>query len=264
MVTGDLRTPRIYTWNHRTIYHWSSEFSINKPRSTASNSVNKIDRSNQFWFDRLVVSIPCRAWFKYSARNARNFSGTRFKIFPLPPPPTCFPNGWETNSRTDGPRIINLANSALFHLIQTSPRYIYIYIYIQVFLERGKSRSKLYTFNRPFYSNEEDERETRIDNDLSIEPRIQWIFFAKTCACSRRTRVSVLCCGDACEERGQEVGGAYRGRYHGTHAAGQRYLGETRGFLIIATANNVPATRCPCFSSLSILPRTQSSRRIGR
>lgn len=129
MVTGDLRTPRIYTWNHRTIYHWSSEFSINKPRSTASNSVNKIDRSNQFWFDRLVVSIPCRAWFKYSARNARNFSGTRFKIFPLPPPPTCFPNGWETNSRTDGPRIINLANSALFHLIQTSPRYIYIYIY---------------------------------------------------------------------------------------------------------------------------------------
>lgn len=49
----------------------------------------------------------------------------------------------------------------------------------------------------------------------------------------------------------QEVGGAYRGRYHGTHAAGQPYLGETRGFLIIAAANDAPAAPS-CFSSLGI------------
>lgn len=62
----------------------------------------------------------------------------------------------------------------------------------------------------------------------------------------------------------QEVGGAYRGRYHGTHAAGQRYLGETRGFLIIAaTANDAPATCCcPCFSSLGIFFRPKVENRV--
>lgn len=63
------------------------------------------------------------------------------------------------------------------------------------------------------------------------------------------------------------MSGSWRGiprRYHGTHAAGRRYLGETRGFLIIATANDaLPLVLAHVFPPLESFFRPKVENREG-
>lgn len=83
-------------------------------------------------------------------------------------------------------------------------------------------------------------REKAKSGNWSRDPRYSWDALPIPLLFHQRVRASMLDEGGL-EERGGCVSGSWRGiprRYHGTHAAGRRYLGETRGFLIIATAND--------------------------